>query len=55
MEWYIDFSGYCLITAETREEAEKKFWEGLQPPCKEGYDDVYDIDGIEKREYESMG
>ena len=47
MKWYIDFSGYCMIEAETAEEAERKFWEGLQSPSKEAFDDVWDIDSIE--------
>ena len=49
MKWYIDFSGYCMIEAETAEEAETKFWKGLRPPCEEAFDDVWDIDGIEER------
>lgn len=49
MKWYIDFSGYCEIEASTREEAEKKFWEGLRSPSSEAYNDVYDIDGIEEK------
>ena len=48
-EFYIDFSGYCVIKATTKEEAERKFWEGLQTPSKETYDDVYDIDRIEEK------
>ncbi len=50
MKWYIDFSGYCMIEAETAEEAERKFWEGLQSPSKEAFDDVWDIDGVEPAE-----
>ena len=46
--FYIDFSGYCRIKAETKEEAEQKFWQGLQVPSKDTYDDVYDIEGIEE-------
>ncbi len=48
MKWYIDFSGYCEIEADSAEEAERKFWEGLQSPSKEAFNDVYDIDCIEK-------
>ena len=39
-----------MIEAETAEEAERKFWEGLQPPSKEAFDDVWDIDSIEPAE-----
>ena len=48
-EFYIDFTGYCCIRAENEEEAEAKFWEGLQPPSKDTFDDVYDIEGISER------
>lgn len=48
-EFYIDFSGYCLIKAKSAKEAEEKFWKGLQVPSKETYDDVYDIDSIEEK------
>lgn len=50
MKFFIDFSGYCTIEANSEEEAEAKFWEGLQPPTKEGFDDVYDIECIESWE-----
>lgn len=50
MKFFIDFSGYCEIEANSKEEAEAKFWEGLQPPTAEGFNDVYDIDGIEPHE-----
>lgn len=48
-EFYIDFKGYCCIEAENEEEAEEKFWKGLQPPSKDTWDDVYDIEGISER------
>lgn len=48
-EFYIDFTGYCCIRAENEEEAEAKFWEGLQTPSKDAFDDVYDIEGISER------
>lgn len=47
-EFYIDFSGYCVIAASNEDEAIKKFWAGLQPPSKDAYDDVYDIEGVEE-------
>lgn len=45
--YYIDFSGYCKVDAETEEQAKKKFWEGLRSPSETAYDDVYDIEGTE--------
>lgn len=54
MKWFIiDFSGYCDIEANSAEEAERKFWEGLQPPSKEAFNDIYDIDCIEEDTNES--
>lgn len=50
MKWYIDFSGYCEIEAETAEEAEAKFWKGLRTPCEDAFNDVWDIDSIEPAE-----
>ena len=47
-KFFIDFSGYCCIDAKDKDEAEKKFWEGLQKPSTEAYDDVYDIDSVEE-------
>lgn len=48
-EFYIDFEGYCVIEAESIEEAEAKFWNGLVAPSKETYDDVYDIVRISEK------
>lgn len=50
MKWYVDFTGYCEIEAETAEEAETKFWKGVRPPCEEAFNDVWDIDNIELAE-----
>ena len=48
MENYvIDFSGYCLIEADSEEEAEEKFWElraGLRGPF---LDWTFECDNIE--------
>lgn len=46
-KYYIDFSGYCTIEADSADEAEAKFWKGLRPPTEDCFDDVWDIDGIE--------
>lgn len=48
--FYIDFSGYCKIEAESIEEAEELFWKKLQPPSEDAYDDVYNVDGVEEVE-----
>lgn len=48
--FHIDFSGTCLIEAQSAEEAEKKFWDGLTTPSKETFDDYYDIECIEEKE-----
>ena len=47
-KFYIDFSGYCAVEAETKEEAEEKFWNTLQKPCESCYEDIYGIDSIEQ-------
>ena len=47
MKYYIDFSGWCTVEANSKEEAEQKFWDGLQSPTKNAFDDYYDIEGIE--------
>ena len=47
MKYYIDFSGYCEVEANSPEEAEEKFWNTIQRPCTACENDVYDIEGIE--------
>lgn len=47
-KWYVDFSGYCEIEAETAEEAAEKFWEGVRSPSVNTFNDIYDIDCIEE-------
>lgn len=45
-QYYIDFSGYCVIDAENEEEAMSKFWE--DSPSGDIYDEIYyEIDSIE--------
>lgn len=46
-KYYIDFQGYCTIEANSADEAERKFWEGLRSPTEDSFDDVWNIDGIE--------
>ncbi len=48
-EFYIDFSGFCVIKAATKEEAEEKFWKDLQAPSKETYDEVYEVYEVEEK------
>ena len=45
-KFLISFTGDCYIEAETQTEAEEKFWQGLQTPSKDAFDDVYDIEDV---------
>ena len=45
-KFYVDFDGYCIVEAETVEEAEQKFWHNLPTV---GSDDVWNLDGIEEK------
>lgn len=49
-KFYVDFSGYCIIEAETSEEAFNKFLNTTQPPCEDCDNVTYDIDGVEEKE-----
>ena len=51
-KYWVDFSGYCEIEAESPEEVEEKFWDTIQKPCTACENDVYDITGIEPVEEE---
>lgn len=46
--FYVDFSGYCEIEAETTEEAEQKFWDFINEG-KPLPQDIYDIDCVEEK------
>lgn len=50
-EYWIDFSGYLKVKAESADEAEQKFWELVNQKFDlshtEFSDDVWDIDHIE--------
>ena len=49
--FYVDFSGYVMVSAETKEEAEKLFWEKFVYQVvsnSDCYDDVWDIESIEE-------
>lgn len=52
-KFWVDFSGYCEVEAETPEEAEEKFWNGIQRPSTACENDVYDIESIEEVEEEN--
>lgn len=50
-EYWIDFSGYMKVKADSKEEADTKFWDWVNDMIKvEGdySDDVWDIDSIEE-------
>lgn len=50
MKYWIDFSGYVCVEAESAEDAESKFWQKFVPDASEPFsDDVWNIDGIEER------
>ena len=48
--WYIDFRGYCEIEAETKEEAEAKFWDGYQSPSMNTLNASAEILSIEEND-----
>ena len=53
MKFWIDFSGYVCVDAESKQDAEQKMWDAINrtlafPTCF--YDDVWDIDSIEPAE-----
>ena len=54
-DFMIDFSGYVKVTADSKEDAERKMWDAINrtlafPTCF--CDDVWDIDNIEKEKGE---
>lgn len=51
-EFWIDFSGYVVVAAESAEEAEKKMWDAIHHTLTfptAFSDDVWDIDGIKEK------
>lgn len=47
-EWLIDFSGYCVVQAENKEQAEWDFYENINPPCDSPiYNEWYFVKNIE--------
>lgn len=54
-KFWIDFSGYVCVDAESKEDVERKMWDAINrtlafPTCF--YDDVWDIDCIEEAKEE---
>lgn len=45
--YWVDFSGYCQIKANSKEEAKEIFWSNLPAV---GENDVWDIDCVEECE-----
>lgn len=53
-EFWVDFSGYLKVEADTPEEAERKFWKFVNNGISltgELSDDVWDIETIEEVTY----
>lgn len=48
MRFYVDFSGYCEIEADSPEDAEQKFWDLINED-KPLPENIFDIDGIEEK------
>lgn len=48
--YFVDFSGYCEIEAESETEAETKFWDYINEdnPLPQN---IYDIEEIEEKDY----
>ena len=48
-KWFIDFDGYCVVQADTAEQAEQTFFENIYP-AMEGpiYNEVYVVTGVEE-------
>ena len=51
MEFWVDFSGYCLVKANSREEAREKFEE--QGPYCAINEPVYEVTGVEEKDEEN--
>ena len=51
-KFWVDFSGYGWVEAETEQEAEAKFWQFVETRANNSgilEDDVWDIEGIEEK------
>lgn len=49
-KFWIDFSGYCCVEANSKEEAEEIFWDNITPSDNPLYDINYQVDTVEKEE-----
>lgn len=51
-EFWVDFSGYMKIKADSKEEAARKFWNfianDISPSTDDLSDDVWEVEGIEE-------
>lgn len=48
-KYYVDFSGYCEIEAETPEQAKAKFWWLIQEEIPLPRN-IYEIDSVEEKD-----
>lgn len=48
-KYYVDYSGYCTIEANSIEEAEQEFWNQFDKLSRMP-DEVVEIEGVEKQE-----
>lgn len=51
-KFWVDFSGYGWVEAETEQEAEAKFWQFVETRANNNgilCDDVWDVEGIEEK------
>ena len=51
MKYWVDFSGYVRVEADSKEDAERKMWDAINytlafPICFD--EDVWEIEGIEE-------
>lgn len=50
MRYWVDFSGYVCVEADSKEDAAQKFWQNFVTDCSKPFsDDDWNIEGIEER------
>ncbi len=48
-KWFINFEGYCVVQADTKEQAEDIFYEDINPPMDSRiYNEFYTVTDISK-------
>lgn len=52
-KFWIDFSGYCMVEAPNKEQAENIFWENITPNTNALCDINYQVDTVEAEVSES--